>query len=169
LRSQANATPAEGVALLLALMDRCPDARLVGPQMSSERHAFTWLASFWQLWGETGRPFPSTLGVHIYNHGRPSEWIDAIYGSVPGYDGTVWVTEFGYCAAGDRVSGFAAMVDAFEADKRVERYAPFANRIDPAVQDFVWLACATLMDERGRLTAIGEVMAERAQGGAAYP
>ena len=155
--------------MLSALMDRCPDARLVGPHMSSERSAFTWLSSFWQLWSETGQPFTSTMGVHIYNHGRPSEWIDAIYDTVPGYTGAVWVTEFGYCGAGDRVGTFVAMVDAFEADARVERYAPFANRIDGATQDFAWLACATLMDERGRLTAIGEVMAERAQGGAAYP
>ena len=169
LGSQANATPQQAVTMLLALQDRCPTARLVGPHMSSERHAFTWLASFWQLWGETGQPFSSTIGVHVYNHPRPSEWIDAIYGSVSGYAGTVWVTEFAYCGPRDRVATFTAMVDAFERDSRVERYAPFANRIDADTQDFAWLACGTLLDRRGRLTPIGAEMAARGEMGAAYP
>jgi hypothetical protein len=163
LRSQANATPVEAVAMLSALVDRCPDARLIGPHISSERSAFTWLSSFWQLWSETGRPFPSTIGVHIYNHSRPSEWIDAIYGAVPGYTGAVWVTEFAYCGDGDRVAMFAAMVEAFERDSRVERYAPFANRIDADTQDFAWLSCGTLLDRRGRLTPIGAEMAARGE------
>ena len=117
----------------------------------------------------TGRPFSSTIGVHVYNHPRPLEWLDAIYSAIPGYTGRVWVTEFAYCAAGDRIATFAATVAAFERDNRVERYAPFAARIDGDTQDFAWLACGSLIGERGQVSAMGRAFQANSQPPGAYP
>lgn len=173
LRSQSNATPHEAVEMLAALRERCPTARFVGPQMGPFDPSYRWLREFWALWVERhGGPPPTTLAIHTYNAPEPLAWVDALYVAVPEYSGLVWVTEFGYCGNADPVAMMARYVADFLADDRVERFMPFAARIDAGTQDFAWLSCGSMFDERDRLTAVGRAYRDAAaarQRAEAYP
>lgn len=165
LHSQARMTPDQAVDSLEMLRLECPNAQIIGPQTGPFDPDFVWLREFWSLWQQAhGGPPPVTaVGLHIYNHPAPGDWIEAFYLALPEYTGPVWITEFAVCRPG--VSAAEAMrryVAAFEADARVARYAPFANRVDGSVPDFSWLACASMFDEQSQLTAVGRAYRDAA-------
>lgn len=156
LYTQADATPAEGVALLEEIIRVCPRAKVIGPQMGPFDREYQWLKSFWKLWVDKhGAPPPTTMSIHIYNTKYPERWIDALYEALPDYAGKVWITEFAYCGGGDRKEAFLKHLRVFNEDSRVERFAVFANRLQPGVEMWDSLACNEIYDDRNKLTETG--------------
>lgn len=176
---QADMTPTDAVAVFEQVMAICPDVWLVGPRVSHAdwERGFPWTREFWSLWlAEHGHLPPATPAIHGYMTAAGWRRYLADYQALlrefdwPA-DTVAWVPEWNVpCADGrspdDQARLFEEAMALLEASPLVGYHSPFVLHMGRGY----WpnLECAELVDENGRLTAVGEIY----RGGAgvvAYP
>jgi len=148
LASQCDMTPAEAAAFYEQARDTFPLAHFVGPNISSD--GLPWLAEWYDLIIADGLPLPETAAIHSYLDEEPHLLIDrlfAVLDDYPGAAGKVWVSEFGNCNPEQAQN----MIESYQSDTRVERYAWFT------VRNWDTPDCLNLLDGNDELTAVGEV------------
>lgn len=157
---QCDMTPRQAAYLYKAIKRKYPHAILVGPSVSHRDYwrGWIWLREWYDLIIEMGLPPPEVAAIHTYLDEPPHLIVDSLFRALAEYPGapqTAWVTEFGHCDPA--VAG--AMIDAWQADARIERYAWFI------VQDWQWPECLNLLGRDGELTPVGDAWADRHVGG----
>lgn len=157
---QCERTPRQAAHMLLAARELCPGCVMVGPAVSHEdyRAGWSWLKAFYIEALRVGVRLPEVSAIHTYLPGDPARIVNshfALLAEFPGAATTAWVTEF----AASSPDQAQRMIDYYEADPRITRYAWFTAR--------GWQA--DLITGDGRVTAVGEIYSGQGNAQAAYP
>jgi hypothetical protein len=112
--------------MLKAARELCPGCIIVGPAVSHEdyRAGWKWLRAFYVEALRIGVTLPEVSAIHTYLPGDPARIVDshfALLAEFPGAATTAWVTEF----ATSSPAQARRMIDYYEADPRITRYAWF--------------------------------------------
>jgi hypothetical protein len=126
---QCDMEPRRAAYLYKAIREQLPHAKLVGPAVSHRDYwsNWLWLRTWYGLIDEMGLRPPEVAAIHTYMSENPQWIVDSLFtmlAEFPGSPGTVWVTEFGNCDP----AVVQWMLDTWQADGRVSRYAYFTVR-----------------------------------------
>lgn len=156
---QCERTPHQAVYIYKYAREICPNCVWVGPVTSHLDYlrGWPWQREFYDYLTIMNLPYPDIGAIHTYlvtEH--PRLIIDSYFTMLSAYTGapqTAWVTEFG---ANDPAM-VSLMIDAWDNDPRITKYAYFAPKIPPSSIDYP----LTLIDENGFLTYPGMVYSRR--------
>jgi hypothetical protein len=146
---QCERTPRQGAYMLKAARELCPGCIIVGPAVSHEdyRAGWKWLRAFCVEALRIGVTLPEVSAIHTYLPGDPARIVDshfALLAEFPGAATTAWVTEF----ATSSPAQARRMIDYYEADPRITRYAWFTAA--------GWRDDMVLLDAERQTTPVGE-------------
>lgn len=146
---QANMSPQEAAHHWPQL--ESTGRRLVSPAMAMSNTAIQWMREF--LNACTGCRVDA-IAIHLYeaNHGGVQYWVN----QYKQFGKPIWITEIAFPGGVQHAAEEAhAIVNIFERDPQVHRYAWFKNRGDRGA-----LAGSSLIDYNGRHTQVGQAYAE---------
>lgn len=148
LTDQCYRTPQESALIYKRVLEIAPNAIIVGVQTSHFDYLndWVWTKAWFNEISRLGLPSPHYGSIHNYNL-EPLAQLDS-YFQIEGVPDQVWVTEFGSSSH----QLLTQMIDVYQNDPRVFRYAYFNPVYDPSGNFYDNL----LIDEKD-LTQLGYI------------
>lgn len=161
ISAQSNLTPSQA-ATHQRLLESCyPNRRFVSPSCV---HNLPFLKRIYQIYQDTYRQRPrwDAIAVHLYHRNVGVSWAYEVLPHLrfaQAISAELWITEF----VAPNVNALRYLVERFEAEERITRYAWFAVRYT-CTEPWTPLGaypCTTLVNHAtGNLTAFGKAYTE---------
>lgn len=132
LPDQCNLNPIRAAKFYAQLRKQYAKAILIGPAVSDGDYVkgWPWMKGFYDELERMKVKMPDHSAIHSYVRWQhPQVLVDSHFDMLAQYSGaptTAWVTEFAACGRPDRL---AQMIDTYQNDERILRYAYFGPRI----------------------------------------